>query len=148
MKEEDIHKQFLSLIENARLLANGNKIQFAVEDKFLQLYINAKLKELGYYADSLYNSEIASINIDAFVSLLEYIYPKEQIKEIEKKANKICKNGDNITFNKIIKSFFGKFAGKTVELGIESFWKSITEVDISQISENLSSIFDSISSLQ
>jgi len=74
----DITESFKGVLKEVYVIKDKGKdiVKFAVEDQFLKNAIAAKLKELRYYADYSFNSEIVSIRIDAFVKLMQAFYPK------------------------------------------------------------------------
>ncbi len=124
---QDITKDFFKIIAKSKLLTDQNKIQFVIENKFLRTSISAKLKELGHFSDSSFNSEIISIHIDSFIDLLESYYPKKSIEQIVKDCKKLVKadKGEEITVKLIMKKFIEGIAtqaGKqTVNLGLSYF---------------------------
>jgi hypothetical protein len=109
IQEEDIETNFFKIIKESKLRSDQNKIQFVIENKFLRTSISAKLKKLGHFSDSSFNSEIISIHIDSFIDLLEDYYSKE--KDSIEKIVKECKTsikvekGEEITFKLIMKKF-------------------------------------------
>lgn len=133
--ESFVKEQFFQLLQNAHLVADGKKIQFAVEDKFIKMSINAKLKELGHFADSSFNSEVASINIDAFIDLLENLYPPEIREAVISKARDLCNSEDDITFKGIIKKFFEGAVSHTGSLAANAFWIALLGRNLPQILE-------------
>lgn len=106
-KEDDITKTFFSIIAKSIFRPDQNKIQFVIENKFLRSSISSKLKELGHFSDSSFNSEIISIHIDSFIALLEYYYPEKAIERIIEDCKESIKveNGEKITFKLIMKKF-------------------------------------------
>lgn len=127
IQQDDITKGFFTIIVNSKLRSDQNKIQFVIENKFLRTSISAKLKELGHFSDSSFNSEIISINIDSFIDLLESYYPKKSIEQIVKDCKKSIKvnKGEEITFKLIMKKFIegvATQAGKqTVNIALTYF---------------------------
>jgi len=71
-KDEEYNREFLELLKNAKPKpTNMNRIQFAMEDKGLYLFIDNKLKEGGHFSDRSHNGEIIEISIDDLTYLLE-----------------------------------------------------------------------------
>jgi len=127
INQQDITNDFFNIIANSKLRADQNKIQFVIENKFLRTSISAKLKELGHFSDSSFNSEIISIHIDSFIDLLENYYPKKSVEQIVKACKESVKanKGEEITFKLIMKKFIEGIAteaGKqTVNIGLSYF---------------------------
>ena len=127
INQQDITNDFFNIIANSKLRADLNKIQFVIENKFLRTSISAKLKELGHFSDSSFNSEIISIHIDSFIDLLESYYPKKSIEQIVNDCKELVKadKGEKITFKLIMKKFIEGIAteaGKqTVNVGLSYF---------------------------
>lgn len=119
--------RFLSYLEKAKVVAEGKKIQLSIEDKFVQVSINAQLKSLGYFSDSSFNGEITSINVDAFIALLEDTYTTSSIKEIIKEAKRLTKNReDEITFKLLLKKFLSGAAEETGKFSIKALSAALT----------------------
>jgi hypothetical protein len=126
-QQDDITKNFFEIIAKSKLRPDQNKIQFVIENKFLRTSISAKLKELGHFSDSSFNSEIISIHIDSFIDLLESYYPKKSIELIVKDCKKSIKveKGEEITFKLIMRKFIEGVATQagrqTVNIGLSYF---------------------------
>lgn len=130
-----IEMEFFKIIESSKFRGDQNRIMFVIENKFLRTSISAKLKELGHFSDSSFNSEIISIHIDSFIDLLEIYYPK---KDIDKIVNE-CKTSINkekeegISFKLIMRKFIEGVAAqagkKTVDLGVTYFTGGIENIN-------------------
>lgn len=144
--EQKLTEEFFKIISTSKLRAEQNKIQFVIENKFLRTSISAKLKELGHFSDSSFNSEIISIHIDSFVDLLDSYYPEESTKKIVKDCKDSIKveKGEKITFKLIMKKFLEGIAteaGKqTVNLGVTYFTGGLGNITglITEIKKKLS----------
>ena len=127
INQQDITNDFFNIIANSKLRADQNKIQFVIENKFLRTSISAKLKELGHFSDSSFNSEIISIHIDSFIDLLENYYPKKSIEQIVKDCKESVKadKGEKITFKLIMRKFIEGLATQagrqTINIGLSYF---------------------------
>lgn len=77
-----IDDDILALINKSRFVAEGERIQFSVPDRFLQSYLNSKLSAIGGYADFSFNKDVVSVDIEHFSLLLADIYGKENVKKM------------------------------------------------------------------
>ena len=137
--ESYVRDKIFQLLQNAYLIADGKKIQFAVEDKFIKMSINAKLKKLGHFADSSFNSEVASINIDAFIDLLEDLYSPDEREALISNARYLCSSEvEDITFKSIIKKLFEGAIAHTGTLASCAFWSPLLGKNVSHIIELIS----------
>jgi hypothetical protein len=89
IKDQEIYikEEFFKVLAKAQLEVEKKKIMFSVEDKYLKTGIQAKLKALGSFADSSFNTELVKISEDAFVELLASLsFIKDNIKELDLKS--------------------------------------------------------------
>lgn len=152
-----INKGILMLIQKAYFKSNDDGfIMFAVEDKYLQSALNARLKKLGAFSDTSFNKEIISVPVDAFILLVEDCYGQEKTEEVRRKCLMELKekniqikdskenvlSEEDLTFGRLLKICL-KSAFK---LGSDSFAKSFGEA-LGKTLGNLPkySIFKSIS---
>jgi len=131
-QESHIKEEFFKLLEKAQFEVEKKKIIFSIEDKYLKSSIQAKLKELGSFADSSFNTELVKISEDAFIALLASFYTDKERKKFEEKIKKIIKKEDAISFQKIMKSFLegaaAKAGEKVVDLGMAYFNGGTSEI--------------------
>lgn len=130
-----IETEFFKIIAFSKFRGDQNRIQFVIENKFLRTSVSAKLKELGHFSDSSFNSEIISIHIDSFIDLLEKYYPKKAIDEIVKECKTSIKKEkeEAINFKVIMRKFIDGIATqagkKTVDLGVTYFTGGIENIN-------------------
>lgn len=79
-REQSFKESVKPILLEARFNVENNRVRFAVEDKFLRLQLQAKLKELHGFADSSFNTEVVSISISDFVKFYTTIFPEEAKK--------------------------------------------------------------------
>ena len=77
VNEEWVRNETLKLLEHSKLKPDSGAIKFSVEDPLLKDCLNAKLKDLGRFGDSSFNSEIMSIDSYAFGELIEALLGDE-----------------------------------------------------------------------
>lgn len=84
---EQLKQSFFAILDKniSKFSSDGKKIQFVIEDKSLRTMLSADLKKLGYFADSSFNSEIVSVDLEAFSALLIEYYPKSFNVQLEQK---------------------------------------------------------------
>ena len=121
-QEQYVKEEFLKLLRKVKFETEKKKIILPIEDNYLKSAIQAKLKKLGSFADSSFNSELVKISEDAFVELLSSFYLDEERKDFEDRVKELIRNEDALTFNKLMKAFLEgaakKAGGKVVDLGI------------------------------
>lgn len=70
--------------------SNNNKIiKFTIEDKYLRIALNAYLREHDYFADTSFNTDIVSIDENAFVKLVTLLVPNYQTDAVMEKLKEI-----------------------------------------------------------
>lgn len=82
------------ILLEARFNVENNRVRFAVEDKFLRLQLQAKMKEIHGYADSSFNSEVVSISIFDFAVFYTTLFP-EDAQRLEDAVDKASKESMN-----------------------------------------------------
>ncbi len=99
----DYKKEFMTLLENAKLRNDGKKIIFQVEDILLKSYISSILKKAGRVLDSSFNQELVVVNVEDFQYLAEEIYQSKDMEEIMETAQKLTKDpSKKIQFKDVI----------------------------------------------
>lgn len=118
--EDTFKKDFFQIIEKSRFRRDTNKVLFSVEDKFLRTSISAKLKALGHFSDSSFNSEIISIDLESFIDLLDSVLSKKEKELIIKKNKSIFEEEPIIDFKELIRKVIygaaGKIGGKIIDI--------------------------------
>ena len=82
------------ILLEAHFNVENNRVRFAVEDKFLRLQLQAKMKEIHGFADSSFNSEVVSVSISDFAEFYTSVFP-EDAKRLEVAVNKAIKESKN-----------------------------------------------------
>lgn len=80
--------------------SDKKKIQFAIEDKYVQSFLSARLKSINHFADTSFNPEIVTLSASAFADLLGEFYD-EKAKELFEKE---IASHDKKSFSTIISS--------------------------------------------
>lgn len=82
-KDPNLYKQeFYQILKNGTFKpTNDNKMQFAVKNKMLRLYILDKLESYGSFADSSFNSNIVVVTAGDILILLADFEQKEQLQK-------------------------------------------------------------------
>jgi len=124
-QESYVKDEFLKLLQKSKFEVDKKRIIFSVEDTYLKSAIQGKLKQFGSFADNSFNSELVKISEDSFIELLESFYSQKERKAFEKKAQKLLKEEDAISFKSITKKFLDGVAesagGKVVDIGVGYF---------------------------
>lgn len=80
--ETQYKQEFYQILKNGTFKpVSDNKMQFAVKDKMLRLYIIDKLESYGSFADSSFNSNIVVVTASDVLILLADFEQKEQLKK-------------------------------------------------------------------
>ena len=64
---------------------SGKEIRFAIEDKYLRVALNAKLRENHYFADTSFNKDIISLDENAFREMILLLVPNYQKADVLKR---------------------------------------------------------------
>jgi hypothetical protein len=137
--ELDVKKEFFKCLTKAKLkiIGSNNWIALNIENTFVREGIKAKLKEIGHFSDGSFNSEIVSIEKDAFLDLIEEFYQSEKIikKDHEKLSKEIKrevgKKELDLTFKGLFKVFIEGVvqtaANKSVDIGLSALTGGATD---------------------
>ena len=86
--KEDLDRYLRSavgdLLTHANFTKSGNEIWFSIEDKYLRVALNAKLRSNYYFANTSFNRDIVTLDEKSFskmVSLLVPNFQKEKVLE-------------------------------------------------------------------
>lgn len=124
---------FFKILEKSRYKRDTNKVLFSVEDKFLRTSISAKLKELGHFSDSSFNSEIISIDLESFIDLLDYVLSKNEKECIIKNNKSIFEEEPIIDFKELIRKAIYGAAGKIGEKIIDIPFKIAVNAGVAHL---------------
>lgn len=88
--DDEIKQEFYSLLQTRSYkLTHDGKIQFAVNDKMLRLYLNDMLNENGSFYDSSFNTSIVTISAADLLILLSCFEKKDEIiKHVKEEVKK------------------------------------------------------------
>jgi hypothetical protein len=121
LNEEQIKNTFIESLKKSAIKVNKTSkwILLSIEDTFIREAIKAKLKELYQLSDSSFNSELITLDLEAFSILMEYYYKdveginSEEIVNYLK--NKIENEDTKITAKHLFKVFIESAAQKAGE---------------------------------
>lgn len=143
-----LQARFLELLGRAKIQKDNGTLRFVVEDKFLRSIIYEDLKQMGYFLDTSFNSEIVSIQKDALIALLGSYYSEEQktdmveaYKEARKKVAKA--GGEGLDFRGMMSTVFDKLLEKGVDVAVEG----VKGIDYETLIKYLSGGFKAINNV-
>lgn len=95
------------LLTHAYISKNGKEIQFAIEDKYLRIALNAKLRSNHYFANTSFNKDIVSLDENAFIEMVSLLVPNFHKDKVLEKLTAITIEDDlkvkeNIEFLKAV----------------------------------------------
>ena len=93
-REKTFRDSLKPILLEAHFNVENNRVRFVVEDKFLRLQLQAKMKEIHGYADSSFNSEVVSISISDFAVFYTTVFP-EAAQKLEVAIEKAIKESNN-----------------------------------------------------
>ena len=148
LNEELIKLAFIESLKESSIKASSNKkwIIVSIEDSFVRENIKARIKELGHLYDTSFNSEIVTMEIDAFSDLLNYFYEntswqQENLNRLQKYAQKISVDQNNITIQGILKEYINGIIKEGSKLTVKAGLSFLTG-GVSDIGEIMSKLTD------
>ena len=84
-----LRKSVGECLAHAYLVKNNKEIRFAIEDKYLRIALNAKLRERHYFADTSFNKDIISLDEEAFKEMLSILVTNFQRDQVLANLNAV-----------------------------------------------------------
>lgn len=69
-------------LTHAFLVKNNKEVRFAIEDKFLRVALNAKLRANNFFADTSFNKDIISLDEKSFTRMVSLLVPNYQREQV------------------------------------------------------------------
>ena len=69
-------------LTHAFLVKNNKEVRFAIEDKFLRIALNAKLRANNFFADTSFNKDIISLDEKSFTRMVSLLVPNYQREQV------------------------------------------------------------------
>lgn len=79
--ESYLRKSVGDCLTHAFFVKNNKEVRFAVEDKYIRVALNAKLRANNYFTDTSFNKDIISLDEEAFIKMVSLLVPNYQ-KEV------------------------------------------------------------------
>lgn len=76
-------------LTHAFLSKSGKEIRFAIEDRYLRVALNAKLRANHFFADTSFNKDIISLDENAFREMVLLLVPNFQRDEVLERLNAV-----------------------------------------------------------
>ena len=92
-------------LQNAYFSKNRKEIRFAIEDKYLRVALNAKLRENNFFADTSFNKDIVSLDEKAFQKMVLLLVPNFQRDEVLSRLTAIQLEENSNEINEFISAF-------------------------------------------
>lgn len=123
-----LRKYIGDCLVHATLVKNNKEISFAIEDKYIRIALNAKLRENHYFADTSFNKDIISLNEATFQRMVAILVPNYQREVVLEKLTAV-----DIKENKDINEFVSSFIKEAMVQGSIEGIKQIGELIIASI---------------
>ena len=124
LTEEQIKYTFIESLKKSAIKVNKTSswLILSIEDSFVREAIKAILKDLAQLSDSSFNSELITLDFDAFASLMDRFYEEEiknntsELKEIiDYFKSETSNKAEKISFKSLFREFANGAANKTGE---------------------------------
>lgn len=120
-------------LTHAFLSKNGKEIRFAIEDRYLRVALNAKLRANHYFADTSFNKDIISLDENAFREMIMILVPNFQRGEVLDKLNAVELSKETKAKNdvkEIVKDFIKEIFDKALIKGIMQIGEWMIEATV------------------
>lgn len=113
-------------LTHAFLSKNGKEIRFAIEDRYLRVALNAKLRANHYFADTSFNKDIISLDENAFREMILILVPTFQKDKVLANLNAVVLSDETKAKDdakEIVKDFIKEIVVKGSIEGIRQIGK-------------------------
>lgn len=110
-------------LEHAKISDNHKEIRFAIEDKYLRVALNAKLREMHHFADTSFNKDIVSLDEETFSKMITMLVPNDKLEAVKAKLNAL--EDFNVEEKNTTEEFFDEF---TKELLIQESIEALKQL--------------------
>lgn len=91
-RDHDQHYAYLrksvgECLMHAHISKNKKEVRFAIEDKYLRVALNAKLREHHFFADTSFNKDIVSLDKETFTKMIVMLVPNDKLDILKEKLN-------------------------------------------------------------
>lgn len=126
--DDFVINEFFRYIKQAKILSDGSRIMFPIDNKVVRSAVDDRLKSLGHFSDTSFNRDIFSIQTDAFVDLINSYYAEDVKESIISKCKTCIKsdNKDKITFKLILKEYISGASRKIGELSVSTIFAALS----------------------
>lgn len=107
-----LRKSVGECLAHAFLVKNNKEIRFAIEDKYLRIALNAKLREKHYFADTSFNKDIISLDENAFKEMVSILVPNFQRDQVLENLRAV-----HVPENDDMKEFVSSFIKEAMSQG-------------------------------
>ena len=84
-----VRKAVGECLTHASFVKNNKEIRFAIEDKYLRVALNAKLRANNYFADTSFNKDIISLDEASFIKMVTLLVPNFQKDQVLEKLTAV-----------------------------------------------------------
>lgn len=113
LSDEQIKIEIIKGLQKSNIKVNkaSKWILLSIEESYVREAIKSKLKQLNHFIDSSFNSEIISLDLDAFIELISYYYKEVKLEELNDKelinfaSELLREDPEKITMNGLMKCF-------------------------------------------
>lgn len=89
-----LRKSVGECLTHAFFVKNNKEVRFAVEDKYIRVALNAKLRANNYFADTSFNKDIISLDEEAFIKMVSLLVPNYQKDLVLEKLTAVDLTGE------------------------------------------------------
>ena len=128
-----LRKSVGDYLTHAFLSKSGKEIRFAIEDRYLRVALNAKLRANHYFADTSFNKDIISLDENAFREMILMLVPNFQKDEVLAKLNAVKLSEETKAKNdakEIVKDFIKEIFDKALIKGIMQIGEWMIEATV------------------
>jgi hypothetical protein len=142
LEDEQIKTTFIEGLRHSNIKVNKSSkwIILSIEDSYIREAIKAKMKKLNHFSDSSFNSELISLDFDAFSALMTYYYNDMAMDEVVdenllKQVKELLKDdSEQITMKSLTKAFVEGAAQKagegTISAGLSFLTGGVSDINI------------------
>lgn len=114
-EEKYIETEFLSVLAKSKFDTEKKKIIFVVEDTYLRLAIQGRLKAKGMFADTSFNTELVKIDITSLGAVIQDMYGGNVADQYKKAFDALIKEEKKENQESLFKKLKDDFISSAVK---------------------------------
>lgn len=81
-RDRELREKLGECLKGVKFVKNNTQIKFVMEDKYLRVALNAKLRANGLFADTSFNTDIITLDEPVLNGVVQLLVPNVQVEDV------------------------------------------------------------------